>query len=194
MVATTRRSSRGKQRIDETSKVIYFSSENEGRRKRRIYKEMDDDESSNSEDDNYIPKRVLDMQSSIKKRKETVTISDGSAGYTRRRKVVQTIEILSLKTHSSPKQLYNAILCMSRRQEEAVREMGLGGLLGFVMDDIPEKLGYHVVEQFDDDNLTLNTGKTKLVVTVSLISKLLGIREGGLSFGDLEPRRHYTRR
>ncbi|KAJ0507104.1 hypothetical protein HanIR_Chr11g0502691 [Helianthus annuus] len=187
MVATTRGSSHGKQKIDETTKLIYLSSENEGRQKRRRYKETDSDVSSNSEDDSYIPKRVLDTQSSIKKRKEIVTISDGSAGYEKRRKAVKTNEILSLKTCSSPKQLYNAISCMSRRQEEAVREMGLGGLLGFVVDGIPEKLGYHVVEQYDADNLTLNIGKTELVVTASLISKLLGIREGGLSFGDLQP-------
>ncbi|MFS7955432.1 hypothetical protein Hanom_Chr07g00642581 [Helianthus anomalus] len=76
---------------------------------------------------------------------------------------------------------------MSRRQEEVVKEMGFGGLLGFVVDDIPKKPAIHVVEQFDADNLTLNVGNTQLVVTTTLISKLLGIREGGLSFGVIMP-------
>ncbi|MFS7947168.1 hypothetical protein Hanom_Chr06g00544921 [Helianthus anomalus] len=71
---------------------------------------------------------------------------------------------------------------MSQRQEEAVKQLGLGGLMGFVIDGIPE-MAFHVVDQFDADNLTLNLGNTQLVVTATLISKFLGIYEGGLNFG-----------
>ncbi|MFS7892067.1 hypothetical protein Hanom_Chr00s000494g01646061 [Helianthus anomalus] len=64
--------------------------------------------------------------------------------------------------------------------------MCFGGLIGFSVNRIPEKLAYHVVYNFDADSMTLNLCNNSLLLDGRLISKLLGIRNACLSFADVE--------
>ncbi|KAJ0630070.1 hypothetical protein HanHA300_Chr00c0516g0776141 [Helianthus annuus] len=194
MVATTRGSSHGKQKIDDTPGVIYLSSKNEVRQTKKRRKETDARVLFDALDDTESPNRVMATRTSTNKHIEILNISDGCTRHEKKLEVVKRKEIPSLKTRSSPKKLYNAISYMSQRQEEAVKEMGFGGLLGFVVDEIFEKLAFHVVDQFDADRLTLNLGKAQLPMTSTLISKLLGIREGVRTLARVCHRRRLTRR
>ncbi|MFS7945885.1 hypothetical protein Hanom_Chr06g00529371 [Helianthus anomalus] len=168
--------------------------EYEGRHTRKRRNETDGRGLFESLDNSHSPKQVTATRSSTKKDREILSIYDGSIGNEKKRKVVKRKEIPSLKKRSSLKQIYNAISYMSRRHEEAVKEMRFGGLLGYVVDGIPEKLAFHVVEQFDAENISMNLGNAQLVVISTLISQLLGIREGGLNFGAVMPSKTNTHR
>ncbi|XP_035843498.1 uncharacterized protein LOC110930136 [Helianthus annuus] len=78
------------------------------------------------------------------------------------------------------------MMVLSDRQKESIKAMGFGGLLGLSVNGIPEKLAFHVVDSFDAKSMTLNIGNASLVVDAGLISKLLGIRNTGLRFADVE--------
>ncbi|MFS7954085.1 hypothetical protein Hanom_Chr07g00626171 [Helianthus anomalus] len=79
-----------------------------------------------------------------------------------------------------------AMMVLSDRQKDAIKAISFGGLLGLSVKGIPEKLAFHVVDIFDAKSMTLNIGNASLVVDGGLISKLLGIRNTGLSFADVE--------
>ncbi|KAJ0618757.1 hypothetical protein HanHA89_Chr02g0057221 [Helianthus annuus] len=78
---------------------------------------------------------------------------------------------------------------LSERQKEAIIQMGFGGLIGFCVNGVPEKLAYHVVDNFDAHSMTLNLGNSGLLVDGGVISKLLGIRDSGSNFADVEEAR-----
>ncbi|MFS7907281.1 hypothetical protein Hanom_Chr01g00069381 [Helianthus anomalus] len=95
----------------------------------------------------------------------------------------------TLNTRSSPKQLFLAMMGLSERQKEAIIQMGFGGLIGFCVNGVPEKLAYHVVDNFDAHSMTLNLGNSDLLVDGGVITKLLGIRDSGSNFADVEEAR-----
>ncbi|MFS7980569.1 hypothetical protein Hanom_Chr10g00940951 [Helianthus anomalus] len=53
---------------------------------------------------------------------------------------------------------------LSDRQKGVINKMGFGGLIGFCVNGVPEKLAYHVVDNFDAHSMTLNLGKSVLLV------------------------------
>ncbi|KAJ0640236.1 hypothetical protein HanLR1_Chr16g0613071 [Helianthus annuus] len=122
-----------------------------------------------------------------RKRNQSVSPRSDARHRTKSQNLVVQQPLPLLNTRLSPKQLFNAMVRFSARQKEAVKNMGLGGMLGFNVNGIPEKLAFHIVDQFDADSMTLNLGSSKLVVDGGLISKLLGIRDEVWCFSDVEP-------
>ncbi|MFS7989604.1 hypothetical protein Hanom_Chr11g01048881 [Helianthus anomalus] len=136
-----------------------------------------------SDEDDTPPRAIVKRQTT--KRKQ----SDYCGSPTKRsKKPKHTAQqsIPALNTRSSPKQLFNAMMGLPDRDKEAIKTMGFGGLIGLSVNGIPEKLAFHVVDNFDANSMTFNVDNASLVVDGGLISKLLWIRNTGLSFTDVE--------
>ncbi|MFS7904965.1 hypothetical protein Hanom_Chr01g00042241 [Helianthus anomalus] len=130
------------------------------------------------------PPRVTIRQSTKKRNQSEVC---GTSTYRSKKQSLAVQQpLLALNTRSSPKQLFNAMMRLSDRQKEAINKMGFGGLLGFSVNGIPDKIAFHVVDNFDADSISLNLGNRILLLDGGLISKLLRIRDKGLCFTDIK--------
>ncbi|KAJ0623380.1 hypothetical protein HanIR_Chr01g0031241 [Helianthus annuus] len=181
MVATARSSSRSKTKTDVERGVICVSSgtRSRPRRNRKVSCVIFD-----CSEEADTPPRLTVRQPTKKRNQSEVcgTITHRS----KKQSLVVQQPLPALNTRPSPKQLFNAMMRLSDRQKEAINKMGFGGLLGFSVNGIPEKIAFHVVDNFDADSMmTLNLGNSRLL-DGGLISKLLGIRDAGLCFNDVE--------
>ncbi|XP_035832218.1 uncharacterized protein LOC110871593 isoform X3 [Helianthus annuus] len=180
MVAHTRSLSRGKGKTNLEPDVICVSSGTRSRRQRNSHVAC---VLFDSTEEDVTPPRA-NIKRQITKRKQTDYCGSPTKKRKKHRQPAQ--QIPALNTRSSPKQLFSAMMVLSDRQKESIKAMGFGGLLGLSVNGIPEKLAFHVVDSFDAKSLTLNIGNASLVVDAGLISKLLGIRNTGLRFADVE--------
>ncbi|KAL4555470.1 hypothetical protein LXL04_038089 [Taraxacum kok-saghyz] len=68
-------------------------------------------------------------------------------------------ESFGLRVKTSPATMLEAIKFMNADQRDAVADMGFGAFLNMKMEQSPAKLGHFLVENLDDKNLVLRTGK-----------------------------------
>ncbi|KAI3788399.1 hypothetical protein L2E82_01163 [Cichorium intybus] len=64
--------------------------------------------------------------------------------------------------------------------------MGFGSLLNMKLDVIPSKLGYNLVDIFDDEKLLFKTSEGVIKISIDLIYDLLRIPKGDVNLEDLE--------
>ncbi|KAL4562074.1 hypothetical protein LXL04_034265 [Taraxacum kok-saghyz] len=92
-----------------------------------------------------------------------------------------------LRVKTSPAPMLEAIKFMSANQRDAVSDMGFGAFLDMKMEKIPAKLGHFLVENLDDKNLVLRTGKRDIQLTTDVVHEVFGIPNGGLDIDNIKP-------
>ncbi|KAJ0618756.1 hypothetical protein HanHA89_Chr02g0057211 [Helianthus annuus] len=187
MVAATRSSSRTKAKTKEERVVINISSGSRSRPQRsgKVSCLILD---SSDEADTPPPPPRKSIKGNTRKRKHPGLGGSPTKRHKKQKPAVQK-SLSALNTCSSPKQLFLAMMGLSERQKEAIIQMGFGGLIGFCVNGVPEKLAYHVMDNFDAHSMTLNLGNNGLLVDDGVISELLGIRDSGSNFADVEEAR-----
>ncbi|KAL4590128.1 hypothetical protein LXL04_003048 [Taraxacum kok-saghyz] len=92
-----------------------------------------------------------------------------------------------LRVKTSPAPMLEAIKFMSANQRDAVSDMGFGAFLDMKMEQVPAKLGHFLVENLDDKNLVLRTGKRDIQLTTDVVHEVFGIPNGGLDIDNIKP-------
>ncbi|KVH87777.1 hypothetical protein Ccrd_024939, partial [Cynara cardunculus var. scolymus] len=83
-----------------------------------------------------------------------------------------------LRTRSSPLQLCLTIQNFQIEQRKFVTAMGLKSILHFSIEYIPSRLGFFVVDNFDDERMVLKLPVGELEITKNSIQKMLGFPTG----------------
>lgn len=93
----------------------------------------------------------------------------------------KTADIVSttLRTRSSPKALYLAIATLKPNQQACVAKIGFGNFLEFKVDGIPSRLGFFVVDNFDEKRMVIRLASDSLSVNTESISQMLGLKNEG---------------
>ncbi|KAL4568145.1 hypothetical protein LXL04_023750 [Taraxacum kok-saghyz] len=65
-------------------------------------------------------------------------------------------------------------------------DVGFGAFLNIKMEQSPAKLGHFMVENLDDKNLVLRTGKQDIQLTRDVVLEVLGIPNGGLDIHNIK--------
>ncbi|KAK9053466.1 hypothetical protein SSX86_030100 [Deinandra increscens subsp. villosa] len=89
-----------------------------------------------------------------------------------------------LRTRSSPLQFFRCIQALRPNQKDAVRKMGFGQLLTFMVDCIPLRLGHYVVDHFSPDLMIIKFGTKQVKVDLLSIKQLLGVPSGNIKIRD----------
>ncbi|KAL4587449.1 hypothetical protein LXL04_000320 [Taraxacum kok-saghyz] len=77
----------------------------------------------------------------------------------------------------SPSRLCEAVRMMSKEQKNAIKEMGLGSLLGISIDILPGLLNYYLVDKLDAENDRILLEKNVIAITNDGISKIIGLSQ-----------------
>ena len=91
-----------------------------------------------------------------------------------------------LQTRTSLKVLYDTMKVLSDDQKQSVRDMGMGTLLDMIVDGVPGKLGYYVVDNLDTINIRINMVTGYLRITEKSIHDILGIPLGEIDIMSLQ--------
>ncbi|CAI9281813.1 unnamed protein product [Lactuca saligna] len=91
-----------------------------------------------------------------------------------------------MKNRCSPEALLSIIFGMSKEQKESVRFMGFGCLLKMKIIDIPLKLGFYVLQNFDSERMVIDIEGKELKVTIEYVHDMLGIPIGGTKLTQLD--------
>ncbi|KVI05140.1 hypothetical protein Ccrd_016529 [Cynara cardunculus var. scolymus] len=91
-----------------------------------------------------------------------------------------------LRTRTSPKTLFLAIHSLSTSQRQCVEEMGFGKILDMKVDGIPSKLGFYVVDRFDEKKMEIRLENGSIKITKDLIHDMLGVPNGGVELHSLQ--------
>ncbi|KAK9048810.1 hypothetical protein SSX86_032223, partial [Deinandra increscens subsp. villosa] len=73
-------------------------------------------------------------------------------------------KIWGIRTRSSTAQFHRCIQILRHHQKQAVRNMGFGQLLTFMVNGLPAKLAYYVVDNFDPKLMVIKVGRLKETV------------------------------
>ncbi|PWA95077.1 hypothetical protein CTI12_AA010880 [Artemisia annua] len=74
--------------------------------------------------------------------------------------------------------LHRLLPNLSPKQREDVTEMGFGAVLRFSIKDIPTRLGYWLLDNFDEDRCVLNVDGKEISITRETVRDVLGIPMG----------------
>ncbi|GJY52343.1 ulp1 protease family, C-terminal catalytic domain-containing protein [Tanacetum coccineum] len=77
-----------------------------------------------------------------------------------------------------PISLFRIMTNLTEEQRKSVREMGFGGILEYRLSEIPTRLGYWVLDKFDEDSCSLIFGGNTIPVTREAVHEVLGIPMG----------------
>ncbi|KAL4555770.1 hypothetical protein LXL04_038398 [Taraxacum kok-saghyz] len=91
-----------------------------------------------------------------------------------------TADIRRLATRMSPSRLCEAVRMMSKEQKNAIKEMGLGSLLGISIDILSGLLNYYLVDKLDAENDRILIEKNVIAITKDGISKIIGLSQDGV--------------
>nr|GEY61984.1 hypothetical protein [Tanacetum cinerariifolium] len=71
--------------------------------------------------------------------------------------------------------LFNAISQLSPIQNSCLQQLGFGKLLNFKVNSIPSKLGFYVVDNFDDKETEIRLKKESIKISMDSIVDMIGI-------------------
>ncbi|GJW13821.1 ulp1 protease family, C-terminal catalytic domain-containing protein [Tanacetum coccineum] len=77
-----------------------------------------------------------------------------------------------------PISLFRIMTNLTEEQRKSVREMGFGGILEYRLSEIPTRLGYWVLDKFDEDSCSLIFSGNTIPVTREAVHEVLGIPMG----------------
>ncbi|PWA95445.1 hypothetical protein CTI12_AA050540 [Artemisia annua] len=76
--------------------------------------------------------------------------------------------------------LHRLLPNLSPRQREDVTDMGFGAVLGFSIKDVPTRLSYWLLDNFDEDRCVLNVDGKDISITRETVRDVLGIPMGNV--------------
>ncbi|KAK9050157.1 hypothetical protein SSX86_030873 [Deinandra increscens subsp. villosa] len=91
-------------------------------------------------------------------------------------------KIWGIRTRSSTAQFHRCIQILRHHQKQAVRNMGFGQLLTFMVNGLPAKLAYYVVDNFDPKRMVIKVANRTIKVDRDSIKILLGVPSSGIKF------------
>ncbi|KAK9075607.1 hypothetical protein SSX86_003933 [Deinandra increscens subsp. villosa] len=91
-------------------------------------------------------------------------------------------KIWGIRTRSSTAQFHRCIQILRHHQKQVVRNMGFGQLLTFMVNGLPAKLAYYVVDNFDPKLIVIKVGNRTIKVDRDSIKILLGVPSSGIKF------------
>ncbi|GKE00462.1 hypothetical protein Tco_1388445, partial [Tanacetum coccineum] len=107
-------------------------------------------------------KRVMESNSgAVKKRKKSAIIGDANDS-------IQTVK------RTKGKSLKSSTSKPKKKRDKAVH------LLDFKVDGIPSKLGFYVVDHFNQDEMEIKFKERSIIITKQMIGEMLGIRNDGV--------------
>ena len=74
--------------------------------------------------------------------------------------------------------LHRLLPQLSTKQREDVEDMGFGAVLGFSIKDVPTRLCYWLLDNFDEDRCVLNVDDKAITITRETVRDVLGIPMG----------------
>nr|GFA13845.1 RNA-directed DNA polymerase, eukaryota, reverse transcriptase zinc-binding domain protein [Tanacetum cinerariifolium] len=93
-----------------------------------------------------------------------------------------------IRTRTTPTALFNAIAILNDDRKKCLHEMGFASMIGMGIYELPGKLGYYVIDNFDSETNVLSLNDSSILVTLESVNDILGIPMGGCSIESLEPR------
>ncbi|GJY98584.1 ion channel DMI1 isoform X1 [Tanacetum coccineum] len=84
------------------------------------------------------------------------------------------------QTRNSPRAFFNAISKLSPIQKSCLEQLGFGKLLHFKVEGIPSKLGFYVVNNFDETTMEIKLENASLLITMESIADMIGISNEGV--------------
>nr|GFA82128.1 ulp1 protease family, C-terminal catalytic domain-containing protein [Tanacetum cinerariifolium] len=91
-------------------------------------------------------------------------------------------------TRTTPTALFNAMAILNDDRKKCLHEMGFASMIGMGIYELPGKLGYYVIDNFDSETNVLSLNDSSILVTLESVNDILGIPMGGCSIESLEPR------
>ncbi|GJZ78385.1 ion channel DMI1 isoform X1 [Tanacetum coccineum] len=82
--------------------------------------------------------------------------------------------------NNSPRAFFNAISKLSPIQKSCLEQLGFGKLLHFKVEGIPSKLGFYVVNNFDETTMEIKLENASLLITMESIADMIGISNEGV--------------
>ncbi|GKC68901.1 hypothetical protein Tco_1114784 [Tanacetum coccineum] len=76
--------------------------------------------------------------------------------------------------------LHRLIPNLSQKQREDVIDMGFGAVLGFKIKDVPTRLSYWLLDNFDEDACVLNVNGKAIGITRETVKDVLGLPMGSV--------------
>ncbi|KAK9049597.1 hypothetical protein SSX86_031434, partial [Deinandra increscens subsp. villosa] len=170
---------------------------NEKNVKNKTQKEV---QKSNSDDDFQVSNREKKVKEEtakvVKKRKKVIPnrkVSKKSLPKKNLKKKSETEPVSEFENEAKPYVPYNGdrIPCrtkikhfiemvegLNEEQKSEIRRIGFGSVLSFNIEHVPTGLGQWLVNNYDENNNTLNIGSCKFNVTPLEVSQILGIPMG----------------
>nr|GEZ71399.1 hypothetical protein [Tanacetum cinerariifolium] len=85
-----------------------------------------------------------------------------------------------IRTRTTPTTLFNAMAILNDDRKKCLHEMGFGSMIGMGIHELPGKLCFYVIDNFDTE--------TNVLSLTESVNDILGIPMGGCSIESLEPR------
>ncbi|KAK9050849.1 hypothetical protein SSX86_030181 [Deinandra increscens subsp. villosa] len=132
-----------------------------------------------SEEDGYDESSHAGRKKSLSKRKRPSKPKKVGKVESKLKKLKDSLP--GLRPRAVPNQLIEAIGALSKKQREAVKNIGFGKILTLKVDKIPAKLGHFVVDNFDQEIMAIDMGDDKKIeVDDDVVHQLLGVPNAGV--------------
>nr|GEY64601.1 ulp1 protease family, C-terminal catalytic domain-containing protein [Tanacetum cinerariifolium] len=93
-----------------------------------------------------------------------------------------------IRTRTTPTTLFNAMAILNDDRKKCLHELGFGSMVGMGIYELPRKLGFYVIDNFDTETNVLSLTDSLILVSSESMNDILGIPMGGCSIESLEPR------
>ncbi|GJU63068.1 C2 calcium-dependent membrane-targeting protein [Tanacetum coccineum] len=87
---------------------------------------------------------------------------------------------------TSPLSLFNAISQLSPSQKSCLEQLGFEKLLNIKVNSIPSKLGFYVVDNFDEKTMEITLENASIEITMDSIADMIGIINKGVDILDID--------
>ncbi|GKF50361.1 hypothetical protein Tco_0146828, partial [Tanacetum coccineum] len=84
------------------------------------------------------------------------------------------------QTRNSLRAFFNSISKLSLVRKSCQEQLGFGKLIHFKVEGIPSKLGFYVVNNFDDKKMEIQLEQTSIEINMELIADVIGIINKGV--------------
>lgn len=135
--------------------------------------------------DNLKRKRVLEEDSDFDEPNTSKTVR-GSKRKTETITEENIVEKRDIKTRTSPKSLTTTMLGLSQCQKDCLDNFGFGSLVRIRIDALPWKLGYFVVDSFDEKRMQMKLKWGMIKISQQSVFEIIGDPIGGKPIESLE--------
>ncbi|GJR11910.1 hypothetical protein Tco_0794562 [Tanacetum coccineum] len=88
--------------------------------------------------------------------------------------------IIGNEIRNSTRAFFNAISQLSPVQKSCLEQLGIGKFLHFKVKGIPSKLGFYVLDNFDEKTMEIKLENASLLITMESIADMIGIINKGV--------------